>query len=98
MVRSFPPAHLRAPRFYDGNQACFPLGLLGRYLVLTVNLAAAVVMARLLTPDEYGVSVLGGALFAVAESIRALGGGAYLIQKKELTSDDVRSSLPSASR
>ena len=29
----------------------------GRYLVMTVNLAAAVVMARLLAPDEYGVSV-----------------------------------------
>jgi hypothetical protein len=64
---------------------------LGRYLVMTVNLAAAAVMARL--PDEYGVSVLGGAVFAVAEAIRPLGGGAYLIQKKELTSDDVRSSF-----
>jgi O-antigen/teichoic acid export membrane protein len=65
----------------------------GRYLVMTVNLAAAAVMARLLTPDEYGISVLGGAVFAVAEAIRALGGGAYLIQKRELTSDDVRSSF-----
>jgi O-antigen/teichoic acid export membrane protein len=65
----------------------------GRYLVLTVNVATTVVMARLLAPDAYGISVLGGAVFAVAEAIRALGGGTYLIQKKELTFDDVRSSF-----
>jgi O-antigen/teichoic acid export membrane protein len=65
----------------------------GRYLILTVNVAATVVMARLLAPEEYGISVLGGAVFAVAEAIRALGGGTYLIQKKELSSDDVRSSF-----
>jgi O-antigen/teichoic acid export membrane protein len=65
----------------------------GRYLVLAVNLAAAAVMARLLAPAEYGISVLGGAVLAVAEGIRALGGGAYLIQKEELTSEDIRCSF-----
>ena len=65
---------------------------------MTVNLAAAAVMARLLAPDEYGISVLGAAVFAVAEAIRALGGGAYLIQKKDLTPDDVRSSFTVSSR
>ena len=67
-----------------GIRRAFLWASLGRYLVLTVNLAAAAVMARLLSPDEYGVSVLGGAVFAVVEAIRALGGGAYLIRKKEL--------------
>ena len=66
---------------------------IGRYLVLVVNLAATVVLARLLTPAAYGVAVLGGAVLAVAEAIRALGGGAYLVQKKELAPGDIRSSF-----
>jgi O-antigen/teichoic acid export membrane protein len=66
---------------------------IGRYLVLAVNLVATVVMARLLAPGEYGVTVLGGAVLAVAEAIRALGGGACLVQKKELAPDDIRSSF-----
>lgn len=65
----------------------------GRYLVLIVSLAATLVMARLLTPADYGVTVLGGAVLAVAEAIRALGGGAYLVQKKELAPDDVRATF-----
>lgn len=65
----------------------------GRYLVLAINLAATVVLARLLTPDEFGLAVLGGAVLAVAEAIRALGGGAYIVQKKELAPNDVRSNF-----
>ncbi len=62
----------------------------GRYVVMAINLVSATVMARLLAPGEYGVSVLGGAVYAVAEAIRALGGGAYLIQKKELAAQNIR--------
>jgi O-antigen/teichoic acid export membrane protein len=65
----------------------------GRYLVMVVNLAATLVIARLLAPAEYGVSVLGAAVFAVAEAIRTLGGGAYLIQKHELAPEVIRASF-----
>jgi len=65
----------------------------GRYLVMAINLVSGVVMARLLAPGEYGVSVLGAAVVAIAEAIRALGGGAYIIQKKDLTTDNIRSSF-----
>jgi O-antigen/teichoic acid export membrane protein len=65
----------------------------GRYLVMAVNLGSSMVMARLLLPSEYGISVLGSAVFAVAEAIRALGGGAYLIQHKELATEDIRASF-----
>jgi len=60
---------------------------------MAINLVSGVVMARLLAPGEYGVSVLGAAVVAIAEAIRALGGGAYIIQKKDLTTDNIRSSF-----
>jgi O-antigen/teichoic acid export membrane protein len=57
---------------------------------MLINLAATLVLARLLAPQEYGVTVIGGAVFAIAEALRALGGGAYLIQKPELSKEDIR--------
>jgi O-antigen/teichoic acid export membrane protein len=65
----------------------------GRYLVMAINLLSALIMARLLTPADYGVSVLGGAVLAIAEAIRALGGGTYLIQKTELAPCSIRSTF-----
>jgi hypothetical protein len=49
-------------------------------------------MARLPSPGEYGLSVLGTTVFLVADAIRALAGGAYLVQTKELSSDKIRTS------
>ena len=57
---------------------------------MVINLGAALAMARLLAPSEYGVTVLGSAIFAIAEALRALGGGAYLIQQRELSPDNIR--------
>jgi O-antigen/teichoic acid export membrane protein len=63
----------------------------GQYLVIAINFAAMVVLARLLTPAEYGVALLGGAILAVAEAIRELAGGAYLVRERDLTPEKVRS-------
>ena len=62
----------------------------GRYLVMGVNLLAAAVLARLLTPAEYGISVLGASLLGVAEAVRELGSVAYLVQQKDLTQVKIR--------
>lgn len=62
----------------------------GRYLVMGVNLASATVIARLLTPSEFGISVLGASLLGVAEAIRELGSVAYLVQQKDLTQVKIR--------
>jgi O-antigen/teichoic acid export membrane protein len=62
----------------------------GRYIVMAVGLATTLILARLLAPDQYGVTVIGGALFTLADALRALGGGAYLIQKSEVTPQDIR--------
>jgi O-antigen/teichoic acid export membrane protein len=62
----------------------------GRYVVMGVNLASATVLARLLTPSEFGISVLGASLLGVAEAIRELGSVAYLVQQKDLTQGKIR--------
>ncbi len=49
-------------------------------------------MSRLLTPAEYGLSVLGGAILLIADAIRGLAGGAYLVQTEGLNSDKIRTS------
>jgi O-antigen/teichoic acid export membrane protein len=60
---------------------------------MLINLAVALVVARLIGPAAFGVSVLGGSAFVIAEAFRELGGGAYLIQQKELTQKKVRTSI-----
>ena len=68
-----------------GVRRAFVLASLGRYLMMAINLAATPIMARLLAPADYGVAALGGSVLAVAEAIRAIGGGAYLVQQRDLT-------------
>jgi O-antigen/teichoic acid export membrane protein len=65
----------------------------GRYIVTAINLATTVVMARLLTPGEYGLAALGIAAYGIAEALRELGGGAYLVQQKELDSGKIRTTV-----
>jgi O-antigen/teichoic acid export membrane protein len=62
----------------------------GRYVVMGVNLASATVLARMLTPAEFGISVLGASLLGVAEAVRELGSVAYLVQQKDLTRAKIR--------
>ena len=60
---------------------------------MAINLVTTNVMARLLAPADYGVAVLGASVLAVAEAIRALGGGAYLVQQKDLTSSQIQTNF-----
>ena len=65
----------------------------GRYLVTATNLVTIAIMARLLTPGEYGLSVLGTAALGIAEAVRGLAGGNYLIQEKQLTLEKIRTTI-----
>jgi O-antigen/teichoic acid export membrane protein len=73
-----------------GIRRAFLLASAERYLAMAINMAVVVILARLLTPAEYGLSVLGSALLAIAEAIRDFGGSSYLVQQKELTIERVR--------
>jgi O-antigen/teichoic acid export membrane protein len=57
----------------------------GRYVMMVINLASTAALARLLTPMQFGITVLGTAILGIAEALRELGSIAYLVQQKELT-------------
>jgi O-antigen/teichoic acid export membrane protein len=66
---------------------------ISRYLVMLMNLVTTAIIARLLQPEEFGLSVLGMAIYGMAEAVRELGGGAYLIQHKALTSEQIQTTF-----
>jgi O-antigen/teichoic acid export membrane protein len=99
-----PPAtlpSLRSPRNMPtggeridmGIRRALMLAAADRYLVMAISLAATVIIARLLTPAEFGVAVVGGAAWAILEAIRDLGVSNYLVQEKDLTSDRARAAF-----
>jgi O-antigen/teichoic acid export membrane protein len=65
----------------------------GRYFVMAINIATMLIMARLISPRQYGVVVLGEAVLAIAEAMRAVGGGSYIVQHRQLTRQAVRASF-----
>jgi O-antigen/teichoic acid export membrane protein len=62
----------------------------GQNLNLAINFATLVVLARLLTPAEYGVASLSLAIIGVAEAFRELAGGSFIIREHDLTADKIR--------
>lgn len=60
------------------------------YLTMVINLAMVPVVSRLMGPTEFGISVLGLAALAIANTIREFGGTAYVVQEKDLTLSKVR--------
>ena len=57
--------------------------VLDKYLGLVISLATTAVVARLLTPDEIGVFVVGSAVTLLAEALRDFGTSAYVIQQRD---------------
>jgi O-antigen/teichoic acid export membrane protein len=76
-----------------GVRRAFLWATLGRYVVMAINLTVTIIAARLVSPASFGVSVLSAAAYAIAEALREIGGGAYLIQERELTDGKIRSSI-----
>jgi len=64
-----------------------------KYVVIAINLVMAVVVARLLTPEEVGVFMVGNALVMMTAAFRDFGVSVYLIQERDITLDGVRSAF-----
>src|SRR5208337_3839612 len=64
-----------------------------RYSVIAINLLMTTIVARLMTPDEIGVFVIGAAVVVLMESLRDFGVSAYLIQVQEITEGGVRTAF-----
>lgn len=72
-----------------GIRRSFALASADRYFVVVLNFVTLMVMARLLTPAEFGVAVIGLSVLGLAETIHDFGGNAYIVQVKELTTERV---------
>lgn len=64
-----------------------------KYTLLIVNMAASMVLARLLAPAEVGVYALGAVMVALAQVLRDFGVGAYLVQEKTLSRETWRAAF-----
>ncbi len=64
-----------------------------RYAVVALNLAGTALLARLLTPEEVGVFVVGASLVMLADIFRDFGIGTYLVQAPEVTPAGVRTAF-----
>jgi O-antigen/teichoic acid export membrane protein len=64
-----------------------------QYINLVIGTISTWLLSRLLTPAEFGVSVLGWAVFNSGESMREFASGAFLIREGELNADTTRTSV-----
>ncbi len=61
-----------------------------RYINLAANFVMTIIVSRLLTPGEIGVWAIGMAIAALALSAREFTTGTFLVQRAELTREDVQ--------
>jgi O-antigen/teichoic acid export membrane protein len=64
-----------------------------KYALAAMNLLTTVVLARLLTPSEIGVFMVGMALMSMTDALRDFGTGTYLIQAREITLAGMRTAF-----
>ncbi len=71
----------------------FLFSAMDKYAGLILNLVTTAVVARLLTPDEIGVFVVGGAIVILAETLRDFGTSAYIVQQRNPDRDAIRTAF-----
>lgn len=64
-----------------------------RYVLIAVQLASGMVLARLLTPEEIGIYSVSLAVIGIALVLRDFGIGSFLVQEKHLTEAHIRSAF-----
>jgi len=64
-----------------------------RYSMRLLGLFSAMIIARLLTPEEIGTFAIASAIVMIMSEFRLLGAGAYLVREQELTDAKIRSAL-----
>ncbi len=67
--------------------------LCDRYAAILVNLVITAVLARLVTPEEFGIFGVTVALVALAELLREFGVGAFLVQARTLDAGRIRTAF-----
>jgi len=73
----------RAVAFSTGQQ----------YLGMVINVVTVVIVSRLLTPGEIGISAIATAIIAIAYSVREFASGDFLVTRIEMTRVHVRTAF-----
>jgi O-antigen/teichoic acid export membrane protein len=76
-----------------GIRRAFVLASLERYVVIASTFALTIIISRLLGPAEFGISVLGNSVWAIAEATRDAGINTYLVQQESLTPEKIRTAF-----
>lgn len=64
-----------------------------QYFRLAIQFASIASVSRLLTPSEIGVSVIGTGIVAIALGLREFATSDFLIQRQQVTRNDIRASF-----
>ncbi|KDA01434.1 oligosaccharide flippase family protein [Hyphomonas oceanitis] len=64
-----------------------------KYVSTAITLVTTAIIARLINPAEFGVTVLGGAVLLMANTLRDVGTSSYIIQAQELTLPKLRAAF-----
>lgn len=68
------------------------LSLLIKFIQKSLGLISTLILARILTPDDFGVVAISALVLHFCEVLSTAGSESYLIQKSELSKDDINSS------
>lgn len=71
----------------------FLLSFAEKYTLLLMNTGGAMIIARVLTPDEIGTYAIGAVLAGLAQSLRDFGVSQYIVQEKQLTPEKLRAAF-----
>ena len=70
------------------NKKAYFWGLLGRFVPQFISIATNMVLARLLSPDDFGMIAVLSVIIMVAETLIDSGLGGSLVKEKSITSED----------
>lgn len=69
------------------------LSFLNKYSILVITIISSMIIARLLTPQEIGVFSVAASLIGIAHTLRDFGVSNYLIQAKDISSNQIRTAF-----
>lgn len=61
-----------------------------RYFAMVINFGMVAIVSRLLRPEEIGLAVIGSSIAVLAMTLREFASTNFLVQKKDLTAEDIR--------
>lgn len=64
-----------------------------KYIGLLIQLFSSMIVARLVTPEQFGIFAVAFSLISFTQAIRDMGVNSYIIHKKSLSNTDVRACL-----